>query len=200
MAVGDLKGEQALLAAALSRFAADGIAATSLRAVAAEAGVSPGLVVHHFGSKAGLCAALDAHVAARFLAAYAEAEQAADDAGDLLAQRSTATAAVMRAHPDLCAYLARALGERSSFGEQFFDRLLEHSRAELGRLDAAGALRPGSDELWRALQHVLLILGPLLLRGHVERALGGSLFEPEAWSRWVAANEELLRHGLYRDG
>jgi AcrR family transcriptional regulator len=191
-------GEQALLSAALHRFAADGIAATSLRAVAAQAGVSPGLVVHHFGSKRGLCVALDAYVGKQFLDAYAAAEHDSSH-HDPLARRSAATALVMREQPELCAYLARALTERSPFADQFFDRLLDHSRQQLDQLDSEGALHPGSDELWRALQHVLLILGPLLLRDHVERALGTSLFEDQPWTRWVTANEQLLRHGLYRE-
>ena len=40
-------------------FGAEGVAATSLRSVAGAAGVSPGLVVHHFGSKQGLVRAVD---------------------------------------------------------------------------------------------------------------------------------------------
>ena len=44
---------------ALRLFAAQGAAATSLREVAREAGVAPGLVVHHFGGKEGLRAAVD---------------------------------------------------------------------------------------------------------------------------------------------
>ena len=38
----------------------------AIRAIAADAGVSPGLVVHHFGSKDGLREACDRHVVARF--------------------------------------------------------------------------------------------------------------------------------------
>ena len=39
---------------ALALFAAEGPAGVSLRRVAAAAGVAPGLIVHHFGSKEGL--------------------------------------------------------------------------------------------------------------------------------------------------
>lgn len=41
----------AILAAARARFAAQGFAATSVRSIAAEAGVDPSLVHHYFGSK-----------------------------------------------------------------------------------------------------------------------------------------------------
>jgi AcrR family transcriptional regulator len=43
-----------ILRAAREAFAADGYGATSLRAVARAAGVDPALVIHFFGSKAGL--------------------------------------------------------------------------------------------------------------------------------------------------
>jgi len=46
-----------ILAAARRRFAVDGFDRTSIRAVAAEAGVDPALVLHYFGSKDGLFSA-----------------------------------------------------------------------------------------------------------------------------------------------
>jgi AcrR family transcriptional regulator len=45
-----------------ARGARDGFQKTNLRAVAATAGVSAGLVIHHFGSKEKLRAAYDDHV------------------------------------------------------------------------------------------------------------------------------------------
>lgn len=58
----DLTARARIRDAALARFGTDGIAATSVRAVAADAGVSPALVVHHFGSKEGLRQACDDYV------------------------------------------------------------------------------------------------------------------------------------------
>lgn len=49
-----LTGRARLRAAALELFAERGFEATSTRAVAAAAGVSPALVTRHFGSKDGL--------------------------------------------------------------------------------------------------------------------------------------------------
>jgi AcrR family transcriptional regulator len=45
---------EAILAAARERFGSRGYDATSLRAIATEAGVDPALVIHYFGSKEGL--------------------------------------------------------------------------------------------------------------------------------------------------
>ena len=51
---------------ALRLFADRGPEAVTVREVAAAAAVSPGLVMHHFGSKAGLREAVDEHVAHSF--------------------------------------------------------------------------------------------------------------------------------------
>ena len=50
-----------ILDAALDLFGAQGFSGTSIKAVAQQAGVSPALVIHHFGSKDALRAACDDH-------------------------------------------------------------------------------------------------------------------------------------------
>src|SRR3954454_6560474 len=57
----DLTGRARIRDAAIRRFGVDGFGA-SVRAIAADAGVSPALVIHHFGSKEALRAACDEHV------------------------------------------------------------------------------------------------------------------------------------------
>jgi AcrR family transcriptional regulator len=51
---GPSRSREAILAAARRRFAESGYDATSMRAIAAEAGVDPAVVVHFFGSKDGV--------------------------------------------------------------------------------------------------------------------------------------------------
>ncbi|WP_174291495.1 TetR family transcriptional regulator [Sphingomonas bacterium] len=55
---GDSTTRQAILAAARSRFAEDGYAATTIRKVAADAGVDPALILQFFQSKEGLFGAM----------------------------------------------------------------------------------------------------------------------------------------------
>ena len=55
---GDSGTREAIVAAARARFAADGYAATPIRAVAADAGVDPALVHYFFGTKEALFAAV----------------------------------------------------------------------------------------------------------------------------------------------
>jgi AcrR family transcriptional regulator len=53
----DLTARARIRDAAIRRFGSDGFGA-SVRAIAADAAVSPGLVMHHFGSKEGLVEAV----------------------------------------------------------------------------------------------------------------------------------------------
>src|SRR3954454_7100207 len=80
----DLTGRARIRDAAIRRFGVDGFGA-SVRAIAADAGVSPGLVIHHFGSKEGLRAACDEHVL-RLIREEETDAFVAGSPGDLLAR------------------------------------------------------------------------------------------------------------------
>jgi TetR/AcrR family transcriptional regulator, regulator of cefoperazone and chloramphenicol sensitivity len=178
---------------ALRLFARHGVAGTSLRAVAREAGVSPALVVHHFGTKQGLCAAVDEAVVRRFVERLRSVPL---EGTELLQRRGEALAELIREEPLLCDYISRALAEGTATSGALFHRLFAAARAD-DALVAAGAVRPGTDPEWRALQQLILVLGPLILRPLVERELGTSLYARESVDRWMAANVDLLERGIY---
>src|SRR5437870_1488254 len=68
----DLTSAARIRNAALQAFAAQGVAGTSIRDVAKAAAVSPGLVQHHFRSKAGLRRAVDDFVVGRAIAVFGD--------------------------------------------------------------------------------------------------------------------------------
>lgn len=186
-----------ILRTALRLFGERGIEATSLREVARAAGVSPALVVHHFGGKIGLVAAADEFVLVSFAAAYGEGEPG--DATDLLRLRAAQTAAVMRSQPEACAYLGRALVEGTPGSSRLFGLMIDGGRAEIEAMAAAGALREDADLLWATLQHFFLIWAPLSFMSLLqETVLGAPLLEEGNLDRWVEANVKLLEGGLYR--
>jgi AcrR family transcriptional regulator len=190
-------GRELIVRRAMELFGVRGIEATSLREVARGAGVSPALVVHHFGGKEGLVAAVDEAAVREFGAAYAAAEPA--EAGHLLRQRAAQTAGVMRERPDVCAYLGRALVEATPGAARVFGLMIEGGRAEVDDLVERGALREDADRLWATLQHFFLIWAPLSFLPLIERqALDGPLLDPVRLDRWVEANVDLLERGLYR--
>jgi TetR/AcrR family transcriptional regulator, regulator of cefoperazone and chloramphenicol sensitivity len=190
-------GRKVLVEQAMRLFAERGIETTSLREAARAAGVSPALVVHHFGGKDGLVAAVDEAAVATFGVAYATGEP--EKGPDLLRQRAEQTARVMREHADVCAYLGRALVERTPGAARLFRLMIEAGRAEVESLAEKGALRENADPLWATLQHFFLIWAPLSFMPLLdEEVLGGSLLEGESLDRWVTANTQLLKEGIYR--
>src|SRR5512146_1869041 len=67
---GDLTARATIRNAALRLFADRGADAVTVREIATQAGVSPALVLHHFGSKDGLRAEVDAFAAPAFDAIF----------------------------------------------------------------------------------------------------------------------------------
>jgi AcrR family transcriptional regulator len=188
--------EASIIQTALRLFADQGIESTSLRQVAKAAGVSPALVVHHFGGKDGLIAVVDEEVMRAFGAVY-ETSEPVPTAG-LLRQRAEQTAAVMRERPDLCAYLGRALVEGTPGGTSLFRLMIGGGQTEIDSLAAKGAIRDDADRLWATLQHFFLIWAPLSFLPLLEEVLDGPLLSGEQLERWVSANVELLEKGIYQ--
>jgi AcrR family transcriptional regulator len=114
----DLSAKARIRDAAMRLFGGQGVAASSIRAVADAAGVSPGLIVHHFGSREGLIRAVDEAVLARITLALSEVPIEGSGA-ELLGQRAEAVAAFLQSQPALCDYLGllwrRALRPARSF-------------------------------------------------------------------------------------
>jgi TetR/AcrR family transcriptional regulator, regulator of cefoperazone and chloramphenicol sensitivity len=169
--------------AALVLFAEDGFAATSLRAIAASAGVSPGLIVHHFGSKAGLRRAVDVEVARQFDAALPET---VDDSTE--GWQATPLGRMLRTQPTLVRYLGRSLAEDAPVGRELFHRMFPNARSAIdGYTDPTHA-----DEFWSSIHELVLIIGPLFLLRFLDRELGRSLLDHENLRRWMEANTRLL--------
>jgi TetR/AcrR family transcriptional regulator, regulator of cefoperazone and chloramphenicol sensitivity len=193
------EGRESIVAAALRIFGEHGIEATSLREVAKAAGVSPALIVHHFGGKDGLVAAVDETALEEFVSPYEGETGEGDDPVDLLRRRSAQTVGVMREHPEACAYLGRALVEGTDGSARLFRLMVEGGRAEIDALAERGALREDADRLWATLQHFFLIWAPLSFMPLLEQeALDGPLLSEKILDRWGDANVGLLREGLYR--
>ena len=188
----DLTGRARLREAALELFAERGFEATSTRAVAAAAGLSPALVTRHFGSKEGLRAAVDEYVLDRIGGELA----AVDPGAGLMESLGEVSARLFGAEPVLRGYLRHALLEDSPASAVLFGRLLSGARAEVARLSSAYGQRPPDAE-WAPFQVLCLVLGPLLLERVMQPHHEGPLFAPKALARRSAANQHLLLRGLY---
>jgi AcrR family transcriptional regulator len=181
--------------AALKSFAMYGTSATSLRTVAAAAGVSVGLVQHHFANKAGLIKAVDDHVLGRVIAAIAPP---IPESADSVAEMGSRVTQMIAEHPDISDYVGRALIDGSPLGNTVFDTLAAFGIARWTQRNERGETRPGVDLTWAALNSLVLALGTLILRGHVERQLPEPLTTPTQLERWQDSVNSLLREGLFR--
>lgn len=159
-AIGPGSGEAAtadrIRDAAVLRFARDGFGA-GLRAVAADAGVTAGLVVHHFGSKAGLRRACDELV----LAVIREEKTKALTDGSsamLLAQM----AEVERFAP-VVLYLLRSLQAGGDLAAALVEQMAADAEQYLADGEAAGVVLPSRDRAARTTYLVYQSMGSMLL-------------------------------------
>lgn len=180
--------------AALACFAEAGVAATTVRQVAKRAGVSPALVIHHFGSKAALRKACDAYVAAFLRERKSEAMRAGPGLDPL---------ALLRPEDDrvpLLPYLARVLADGSPEVDALVDELVADAEGYLAEGVASGVVRPHDHAREVATVLTLWSLGGLTLHRHVRRLLGVDLTAPVAHrlaaSGYVGGATEILGRGL----
>src|SRR2546426_2236461 len=136
----DLTAAARIRNAALRHFAARGVAATSIRDVARAARVSPGLVQHHFPSKARLRSAVDDFVIRRALEAFGTPVSGGPPR-EIALQLGSRIAEVIRANPDVFAYIGRSLLEADKPGLDLVEHLLVLAHAQLERLAGGGLPR-----------------------------------------------------------
>lgn len=168
------RSRRAILSAARERFARDGYARTTVRAVAADAGIDPSMVIRYFGTKQGLfTAAADLDLAlpdltqvpreqlgataVRHFLAHWEGEQTTDSLRVLLATAVTDEAAAAQM-------------------QQIFRAQLQPVVAAAGQDPASAAVRSGlvaTQILGLALCRYVLRLPPVVA------------LEPEAVVRWL---------------
>ncbi len=184
---------------ALRLFAARGPDAVTVRQIAAAAGVSPALVVHHFGSKEGLREVVDQHVLGLFEAMVGEMTgDGAPDLYDPAASGSLAEAIMAHLPPGspVPAYLRRLLLADGDAGRQLFRRMYEISTMLVGSLVKAGLAAPGADPPVRVAFLLANDLAMLLLREHLADVLGVDPLSREGMARWAREVLAIYAAGL----
>jgi AcrR family transcriptional regulator len=182
--------------AALKIVATQGASGTSLRAVASSAGVSLGLVQHHFATKGGLIKAVDDYVLSLVISHITK--PIPDTTSDSVAEISDRVTRMISDIPDVTDYVGRALIDNRPLGYMIFDTLLNSGTARWNQRGERGETRPDIDLTWAAINSLVLALGTFILRGHIERNLPEPLTSPAQLQRWHASVTMLLREGLFR--
>jgi AcrR family transcriptional regulator len=182
----DLTARARIRDAALVLFAERGTDGATVRDIAAAAGVSPGLLRHHFGSKDGLRAACDAHAFEQLMRIKEQA---------VLDGRLAEPGFLAARHPTMLAlyrYLARALLDGSPAAASMFDEMVDVSEQWLIEHGPQDAENP------REYAAVLVAtqIGMLGMHDHLSRALGADILSPEGHLRMTRGSVDLHSHAL----
>ncbi len=165
----DLTARARIRDAAIALFAEHGIEATSIRDIATRAGVSGGLIRHHFGSKAGLRRTCDVYVLDRFM----QIKQAAMRVGRLASDPFLTSI-----EPDFLLYwryFAQSLLDGSPAADGILAELVDLAQRWIEEHGSGGITNPRS----YAVLLVATELGALVMREQISRDLGGDLLGRE---------------------
>jgi TetR/AcrR family transcriptional regulator, regulator of cefoperazone and chloramphenicol sensitivity len=180
--------------AALERFGRDGVNRVTIRAIAADAGVSPALVVHHFGSKEALRRECDAYVVATMRG------DGADELADAAAGNARGLSRMLDAAAPVRRYLARAFLDGSPEAAALFDEIVDLTGAWLAEGEREGRVRLTEHPRTRAAIYVTWLLAPLAFDEHVARVLGvEDLHDIDATLRFSRVAIEMFTHGIFTD-
>ena len=199
----DLTARANIRNAALRMFAERGHDAVTVREIAKGAGVSPALVLHHFGSKEGLLAAVDAYATEAFEGVFAEFD-GKDIAGMLAGSEGTASVAEVfaRVFPHgspLPAYLRRLLLANDPAGAAIFGRWYATTRRLLDAMVEVGVLAPSDDLAVQAAFLLVNDLAVILLRNQIASAIGDDPLTPAGLERWTKTATAVYARGLFAD-
>ncbi|MGV1008381.1 MAG: TetR family transcriptional regulator [Dermatophilaceae bacterium] len=152
----DLTARARIRDAAIECFVAEGFDA-SFRTIAARADVSPGLITHHFRSKAALREACDEEVLRRYFAM-----KSAGVAEPTLTMVANLTNPALSGA--LAVYLLRAVLAGGAMARHFLERLMDETRQVMAESLAAGLVRPSRDEEARVRYLTYQAIGALVVQ------------------------------------
>lgn len=195
----DLSPSAQIRAAALKLFAERGVSDTSLRGVAAAAGVSLGAIAHHFHSKADLERAVQDDVVHQI-------QDAVHGVGadlpvlDALRARREAFRQFLSNAPEINGYLRRVLSAGDENTLELSKILLGTMRTEMDAMVEQGIARPLDDPDAGLALYFLLVNAPMFVGPLLKSAFGLDVSNPADLARLHRAEIDLLTKPLFRAG
>lgn len=186
----DLTAAARIRDAAIDIFGRRGFEAASVREIAEQAGVSPALVIHHYGSKEKLRQHCDDFVI--------DEGMRLDSGLDL--DDDVAMADLIRQYPPhhpWLVYVSRNILDGGPAGVALWDRLVAEVIGATKSRNLPIGLRAGVDQQAAAALLTAVGMAPLAFQTHLARSLGADQLDGEAYQRIMATLMELLMNGLY---
>jgi AcrR family transcriptional regulator len=182
----DLTARARIRDAALRLFAERGMDGATIRDIARGAGVSGGLVRHHFGSKNGLRAACDSYALDQIMRIKEQAvlDGQIGSVGFMSAAQPTMLLTLR--------YFARSLVDGTPAAASMFDEMVELTQAWLAQH------HPGeiSDPRGFAAIFVAMETGLLAMHDQLSRSLGADIFSPAGHLRMSRAKIDFYSQSL----
>ncbi|CAN5691447.1 TetR/AcrR family transcriptional regulator [soil metagenome] len=192
-----LTAETRIRRAALALIAEHGYEAATIRAIAGAAGVSPGLVIHHYGSKAGLREAIDAEVVEIISSFIDDHLPAGDSIDEVFEAPEAGFRELFTARPELGAYIRRLFFDGDEAGLQILQQFMNISRKLSAAFEDRGWMRPAPDSEMRDLQLIILEMGPVLFYPLFAAYFEQPPLTEHVHRRWVASEFDIFMHGLF---
>jgi AcrR family transcriptional regulator len=193
-AVDDLTARARIRDAAIDAFAATGFGAT-VRQIASRAGVSAGLITHHFGTKDALRAECDAEVLARILALKVETIR-------ISPAEAIGRIAGLDEFGSTFGYTLRSVRDGGEVGRAFLQGMIDDAREYVGASVTAGMVKPSADDEARLELLVTQSIGGMLLQltlhGETDFSDGAALIR-RVTERSALVQLELYTQGLVTD-
>ena len=82
-------------------------------------------------------------------------------------------------------------------GNTIWDTLYAFGTARWAARKERGEARGDIDVTWASVNSLVLAVGTLIVRGHIERQMPDAFTTPEQLDRWQNSVNTLLREGLY---
>lgn len=188
-------GRQQLLEAALSAVAERGAKGATVRLIAERAGVTPGLVIHHFKTKERLLAEVDDSVAQRLTDAMSVPDEVTDVAAGLSAV-ALQLSALIGSDASLRSYLRRAIADATPAGGRFLQHLIDLTVDSLRKAASPESTLPSDERQWQAVQIISINLAATLLEPILRDIGREDPFTPRQVERRTAANVAFIARAL----
>lgn len=165
----DLTAKARIRNAALALFASGGYDGTTMRAVATTAGVTVGLVVHHYGTKERLRGAVEDLIVDAFTEATTSVP-IVGSARDIGALRDRNVSQMLANNPSMVDYLRRTILDPNDRGS-LLNRLADLASANLQKLRAAGLTTSRRSTAEQVAAVLTAQIGQLFLQPMVDRTV-----------------------------
>lgn len=188
------RGRSQLIDSAIRAVAVHGHKGATVRIIAEDASVTPGLIKHHFATKARLLEEADQVVASRFIEAMTApiGSLSADETINAIAGQLSV---LIGDQPELRGYVRRSLLEGTSSGAVIFNQLVEVTMKQFHK-HLPEQTTADQDLRWTAAQVVSINLAGLIFEPFLNKLTEQPPFSAGEVARRTKANARFIKAGL----